>query len=465
MKTLRLWMVLLVPLLAFTLDARAGLKEYVAKADPTFTYELTETRQADTNSIDIIHLTSQTWEGLVWKHWLAIVRPQEVLHPEYALLVIGGGGISEKPPKFDDDEAKIARMVANATKSVVAVLFQVPNEPLFGGKNEDEIIAYTYDKYLKGEGEEWPLLMPMVKSAVRAMDAVQALAKSKYNQDIQNFVLTGGSKRGWTTWLTAASGDPRVKGIVPVVIDMLDMPVQMQRQIACYGAYSEQIKDYTDLKFQERLDSPEGKKLISIVDPFAYRDALTLPKLVLLGTNDPYWTVDAASVYFPELKGEKHLYYQANTGHDANPQGVATLTQFYNCMVTGEAFPKVEWKKTGKGKLDVSWQPADGKALLWQATSKNRDFREAEWKSQPLEGKGKVSVRANAPKEGWLAYYVEIRYPGQFGFPFGSCTEMTVLPETMPHGGKEAVKEKKTRKKAGEKPAKSPRPPRKANRR
>lgn len=51
------------------------------------------------------------------------------------------------------------------------------------------------------------------------MDATQDFLK-KQNVIIDDFVVTGGSKRGWTTWLVGAV-DKRVRAMVPIVIPIL----------------------------------------------------------------------------------------------------------------------------------------------------------------------------------------------------------------------------------------------------
>lgn len=61
----------------------------------------------------------------------------------------------------------------------------------------------------------------MTKAVVRAMDAVTEFAGQK-NYKVEKFMVAGASKRGWTTWTTAAV-DERVFAAVPIVMDFLNM--------------------------------------------------------------------------------------------------------------------------------------------------------------------------------------------------------------------------------------------------
>lgn len=431
LKRTRIISCLFLAALLLPIMAHADLRGYVAKEDNSYAYELLETQTVGTNTVEKYRMVSQTWNGMTWWHWLTIITPAEVAHANKALILIDGGDNNQEKPTSNEARMTVLGMVAEKTQSVVAMLNQVPNQPLFDGKSEDEIIAYTYVQHIKEPDKDWPLLFPMVKSAVRAMDTLSAVRKEATGNAVDSFFLTGGSKRGWTTWLSAVA-DQRVKSIAPFVIDTLNMTPQMEHQLASYGKYSSQIDDYTELGIQDLAKSEAGEALRKLVDPYAYVDDLKLPKMIILGANDPYWAVDAANLYFPGLKGEKSLYYQSNTGHDINPGGIGTVTEFYNCMLTGKAFPEVDWKQKKPESIRVDWNREDGKAILWEAVSDTRDFRESTWTSTDIEGVKSAKVEVEVPASGWKAYYIEVKFPGTYGMPFGSCTKMTVVPDTFP---------------------------------
>src|SRR5439155_1255709 len=133
----------------------------------------------------------------------------------------------------------------------------------------------------------------------------------EWKVEVRRFVVSGGSKRGWTTWLTGAS-DARVKAIAPLVIDTLNMKAQMDHQLKSYGKYSLMIRDYTNRGLVPMPKTEEAVKLWQMVDPYFYRDQLKMPTLIVNGANDPYWTVDALNLYWDGLKGEKWVLYVPN---------------------------------------------------------------------------------------------------------------------------------------------------------
>ncbi len=83
-------------------------------------------------------------------------------------------------------------MIAQKNNSIVAIVSQVPNQPLYDKLTEDALISYTLHNYREDKDFSWPLLFPMVKSAVRSMDAVQAFSKENLNHEINSFLVSGG---------------------------------------------------------------------------------------------------------------------------------------------------------------------------------------------------------------------------------------------------------------------------------
>jgi PhoPQ-activated pathogenicity-related protein len=409
-----------------------GLEKYVHREDSHFKWNLKDQSDFQNARVFQMELTSQKWREHVWHHNLVAVRPATMRHPEIAFLYITGNTSGHKT-------VPMLKILADRAGAMAAVLTHVPNQPLYDGRSEDALIAYTFEKYLKTGDETWPALLPMVKSAVRAMDALEAFATAEHKESIKQFVVAGASKRGWTTWLTAAS-DPRVAAIAPMVIDMLNMKEQLQWADKVYGKQSEQIHDYTELQLHMKMDYPEMIQLRAMVDPYSYRKRYTMPKLLLLGTNDPYWTVDSLRHYWEDLPGPKLIFQTPNAGHDlgGGEQATQTLAAFFQMIADHSPLPKISWKFKPKKNDNVNIQLKVNQQAqsikLWQSTSNDRDFRDDKWTSQDLEiipGSSQAKTNLPAPSSGFRAYLGEITLTSPTGHPYKLSTEARVTPDNI----------------------------------
>jgi PhoPQ-activated pathogenicity-related protein len=407
--------------------ARAGLDEYVKKDDPAFKWELTKQEPHDSGTVYHIKLTSQVWQDIPWVHQLRVYEPAEVTYRDAALLFITGGSQTSQP-KPEDDATGFG--LARLCGARVAVLPQVPNQPLLGNKTEDTLIAETFVRYLETKDENWPLLFPMVKSAVKAMDALQDWARREGKPVSQRFVVTGGSKRGWTTWLTGAT-DPRVAAIAPMVIDTLNMKAQRAHALEVWGKYSEQIDDYARRGLTEKFEDPDGERLWKMVDPYSYRHRLTLPKLLINGLNDRYWTLDALNIYWDDLKGPKRVVYLPNAGHSLavnRDYALNGIGAFFRHNISNRPLPELSWEHAdgdgGALRLVVTSDPTPQSAKLWVARSDTRDFRESTWEPSTMALAGNVAKGEVArPSKGYIALVGDLEYAID-GIPYHLSTQV-----------------------------------------
>jgi PhoPQ-activated pathogenicity-related protein len=405
---------LALALIASASPARAALDDYVKKDDPSFAWSWVQSEATEAGVAHSLRLTSQTWQGIPWVHQLRVYEPAEATYRDAALLFITGGSVDSKPKPED---AATGFALARLCGARVVVLPQVPNQPLLGDKKEDALIAETFVRYLETKDENWPLLFPMVKSAVKAMDAVQAWARREGKPVPSRWVVTGGSKRGWTTWLTGAT-DPRVVAIAPMVIDTLNMKAQRAHALEVWGKYSEQIGDYSSRGLTEKFEEPDGERLWKMVDPYSYRDRLTMPKLMINGLNDRYWTLDALNIYWDDLKGPKSVVYLPNAGHSLavnRHYALNGIGAFFRHNVSKRPWPALTWEHgDGDGgalRLAVTSTPTPRTAKLWVARSDSRDFRDSTWEPTTMTLAGNVATgEVNRPERGYIALVGDVAY-------------------------------------------------------
>lgn len=429
-----------------------ALDDYMALPDKTYSWKLISKTAGQGATSYIIDMKSQTWltndevDRTVWQHWVTIVKP-DTATAKTALMFINGGANGEAPPRGPDRQMV---QLARATNSVVASVGMIPNQPLtFHGdgvpRKEDDLIGYTWDQYLKTGDELWPARLPMTKAVVRAMDTVEAVSKEAgwNGTEIEDFVVAGGSKRGWTTW-TVGAVDKRVKAIAPIVIDVLNANVSMNHHYAAYGFWAPAIGDYVSHKIVHRRFWPKYRELLQLVDPFAYRDRLTMPKCIINSTGDQFFLPDSSRFYFDDLLGEKHLCYVPNGEHSLKgTDALESLASFHFSIVNEIPRPEFTWELPDDNSIQVTAKTKPAKVFLWQATNPTaRDFRTdtigRAYKQTELQpaADGTYSVHVDDPDKGWTAYFVQLVFDVGAPTPMRLTTPVRVVPDVLPFADK-----------------------------
>jgi PhoPQ-activated pathogenicity-related protein len=412
-----------------------ALQAYLNNSDKSFKWDIQDMHKSDGVTLYRILFTSQKWQGITWNHEMTIIVP-EILKYKDALLFITGGSLDKGKPnihKWDEDLTVALSRVSKTNMTIVAIIWQVPNQPLYDDLTEDALISYTLHNYLNDHDLTWPLLFPMTKSAVRAMDVVQKFSKKELKWKVKHFIVSGASKRGWTTWLTGAN-DKRVIAIGPMVIDVLNMPVNVDYQKVVWGDYSIEIEDYVKLGIAQQLNTPGGSDLVKMIDPYSYRRSLTMPKMIFMGTNDPYWPVDAVKNYIDSIPGDNHICYTPNAAHDLGDGKIAftSLSALVGSAVTRKALPICNYsivENNGTETVTISTTPEllVG-AAIWSADSKDQDFRDEKWFSSNvnLTDKSQIKAEVKIPDTGFRAFYIDLKYKAPYGDDFTQSTRMFV---------------------------------------
>lgn len=418
---------------ALAQSPRTALDDYVDAPEPLFSWSLKSTSTAPGYTAYRLQVTSGDWRTnasvnpSVWKHWVTIYKPN-LTNYDTALMLINGGSTSSSP---DTSLDSYAGSLAVATKSVLINLEGVPNQPtkltgVTGNLSEDALIAQSWKKELATGDINWAVNLPMTNSAVKTMDAVQQFLASPAGGGlaIDDFVVSGGSKRGWTTWLTAAV-DSRVKAIIPAVFDGLNMQAAFKHAYDTYGFYPPAINDYVNAGITTQFGTPQIASLLSVVDPYSYIDRFTMPKLIINSAGDQFFVPDSSQYYFDDLPGDKYLRYVPNTDHSLvqNPFVITEIQAFYNAILKGTKLPQYSWTTAADGTLNVSSPSHPLAATLWAATNPNaRDFRfekiGAAYEGTELTdlGSGTFAGRPDLPTKGYTAYFVELEFAGGYTF-------------------------------------------------
>jgi PhoPQ-activated pathogenicity-related protein len=431
-------------------STKTALDKYVQAPDPAFKWSVAGSLTGEGYTAYFIDLTSQVWETPVpsdrkeWRHWLTVIKPAQVKHSTGFLFITGGSNRDEMPKNVDPSMVDMA----TTTSTIVAILQQVPNQPISfedhkKGMVEDDFIAYTWDKFLRTGNEIWPARLPMTKSAVKAMDALQQFTGSAAGggRRLEGFVVAGGSKRGWTSWTTAAV-DKRVVAIAPLVIDLLNLRASFEHHWRAYGFWAPAVGDYERWGIMDWFDTKEYNDLMKLVEPFSYRERLTMPKYIINSAGDQFFLPDSSQFYFKDLKGEKYLRYVPNSNHSLRETDAReSMIAYYDMILNKKRRPKLAWKFEPDGTVEVTTDLEPKEVKLWKATNEQaRDFRLEKigkaYTSTPVTAKkkGLYAAKVEPPSSGWTAYFLELTFDAGGKYPVKFTTDVKVTPDKYPYG-------------------------------
>ena len=324
-------------LVAAVVASATPLDEYVYRDDGHFSVtNLNHTVTGDGWKAHFYNMTSQKWmteketDRPIWWHFMAVVIPDNIDNTvDSSFLYITGGGNSNPSaiPGTDDEDFIAVQVLAVAARCPAAVIWQVPNQPIVyaddpwhaGGRNEDANIAITWWHFIHNPSNpDYVLELPMTKSAVKAMDALEIIFPALLNRNIAKFIVAGASKRGWTTWLAGAVeavAKNRVIGIVPIVLDALNVDAFLRRQWTFYGAWTFALKDYFHCNITVDFQNPNAKLLWELVDPWYYRERLTMPKLAINAGGDEFQMPDDQRYWGKDMPPDMHFLLVKNAEH------------------------------------------------------------------------------------------------------------------------------------------------------
>ena len=433
-------------------DPETALESYLAHDDGAFNLLHIASQPGPGYTAHLYQMTSQEWlstaevDNPVWIHSLVMVVPDTV-NSETGLLFVGEGKNTDSFPDATDQTVQVITQLALGSQSIVAAVYQAPNQPLlFNGEaaavNEDRLVSYSWSRAMQTGNYAWSAYLPMTKTVVKAMDAIHSAALEQGHQ-VNDFVLTGFSKRGIAVWLAAAV-DPRVKAIAPGVIDFLNMVPNLEHHYKSYGQYSEVLSSYQALGILDKVRSPEFRDLAKVNDPYAYKALLDMPKFILNSSGDQFFLPDSSRFYFDELLGETHIRFAPNTDHSlTNSQtgildSLYSLLGWYQSILYGLPRPAIDWQ-LNNGSLIATTSLSPLMVKLWTATNDTaRDFRKdtigESWTSTLLAPNetGTYVASLNNNANGYTATYMEFVYQGLGGIPVTYSTQIYVTPDHYP---------------------------------
>jgi len=392
--------------------SQTPLDDFINMPDDTYAWTETNKTLSGNNigghwSAFLLNLTSQSWlnhtfvDKPVWWHWLWCVIPEKLDHNDFATMIGTGNKNSQNPPDLGDEYLLASTYVATHTNTIVCVLYNIPNEPLVfyndplqKSRSEDAIIAFGWNVFMQMYDSDpddnfryqWLTHFPMAKATIKAMDTVETWAAAKMDIHITRWATAGASKRGWSTWLTAAADQDRIVAFIPMVMDMPNLHSEMHHMWRAYGGWTFAFGDYYAENLTMYIDTPAFLDLCNATDPVVFFDRYEgMWKMPIDAINDEFFMPDDEHYWWNQFPQPKWFQMNPDAEHSlstAIEELVPTLSTFLVLYLESITMPTISWSIYNQsGNISVSYQGNTSQiidARVWHGRScgtKRRDFR------------------------------------------------------------------------------------------
>ena len=432
-----------------TEEEYTSMSDYIESTKNEFSYDIQEVIYEENWTGYHIKMISGEWldskkvDQVEWWHYVDIIIPKQTTSST-GIMFIDGGEKSEDYFRLD------AQSIQNAikTEAVIVNVSNIPFQPLNflsseqDSFEEDDLIAFAWNKFLKQGAKqkdvEWLPRFPMTRAIVRAMDLAQEIVLQN-DIVVKDFVVSGASKRGWTAWTTAAV-DSRVKAVVPMVIDMLNLVPSFENHYRSYGEFSPAVQEYVNYNIQDWLGTEEFKVLMSYIEPFSFIDKFTMPKYIINAGSDEFFSTDSWRFYYDKLPGEKIIRYVPNKNHSLDGRYLTEdLVSYFYRVINDIEIPSLSWNLSDNKLIAELDYDGDYNVSVWTAKNDNgRDFRlweEGELWEETSIGKlanNKYELNVSSNLKGYKATMIEFTIDPKSEFPLIISTGPFVFPEKYP---------------------------------
>jgi len=253
--------------------------------------------------------------------------------------------------------------------------------------------------------------------------------------------------------------------MAPTVFDLLNMQDNLEGHYRSLGGWSWAFLPYWIEDVSRYLYHPRTQELATFMDPLAFNERLTMPKLLIAAAGDQFFPADGTHYFWNDLTEPKLFQMWENDDHGLTAhldQRDATLRAFFLASYRGDKLPEVTWTRSEdetSGTIVVQTNPSVISIAAWSANTTietceedeengmicRRDFRKMAlrgetgimwYRSDVTQiGLDQYSVTFNKREDfGYRGFFIEMTFPGPSpNYQMRFSTDVNIIPNTFPY--------------------------------